>query len=123
MNKEFLNFVEELIKANPDLATKLRTPNVDIYLENLRNEPEKPAVTESGRVILKILQADFATISFKASDIAYAVGALESAPIAASPRAISGALRKLVNDGFCDKIGKDPITYTLTEKGKNFIID
>ena len=115
MNKEFLNFVEELIKANPDLATQLRTPNIDIYLDTLRNEPDKPALTENGKNILKVLQEEFATISFKSADVAASMGT--------SARGISGALRKLVNDGFCDKIGKDPITYTLTEKGKNFVID
>ena len=115
MNKEFLNFVEELIKANPDLATQLRTPNIDIYLDTLRNEPDKPALTENGKAILKVLQDEFTTVSFKSADVAASMGI--------SARGISGALRKLVNDGFCDKIGKDPITYTLTEKGKNFVID
>jgi DNA-binding PadR family transcriptional regulator len=40
-----------------------------------------------------------------------------------SSRTISGAMRKLVNDGFVEKIGKDPVIYTLTEKGKNYIIE
>jgi predicted transcriptional regulator len=29
-------------------------------------------------------------------------------------------MRKLVSDGFCEKIGENPIVYKLTEKGKNF---
>jgi predicted transcriptional regulator len=40
-----------------------------------------------------------------------------------SSRNISGALRKLVTDGFCEKMGQNPVVYTLTEKGKNFKID
>jgi predicted transcriptional regulator len=41
-----------------------------------------------------------------------------------SSRCVSGTMRKLVNDGFCDKIGANPIIYCLTEKGKNYkIID
>jgi predicted transcriptional regulator len=40
-----------------------------------------------------------------------------------SSRGVSGALRKLVNDGFCEKVGQDPVVYALTEKGKNFVID
>ena len=114
MNKEFLNFVEELMKANPDLATQLRTPNIDIYLDTLRNEPEKPVLTENGKAMLKVLQDEYTVVSFKAADIAESMGV--------TSRGASGTLRKLVTDGFCDKIGKDPITYTLTEKGKNFII-
>jgi Mn-dependent DtxR family transcriptional regulator len=37
-----------------------------------------------------------------------------------SSRTVSGALRKLVNDGFVEKIGQNPVIYTLTEKGKNY---
>ena len=36
---------------------------------------------------------------------------------------ISGAMRKLVSDGFVEKAGKDPIIYSLTEKGKEYEID
>ena len=32
-------------------------------------------------------------------------------------------LRKLVNDGFVEKVSNDPVIYILTDKGKNFIID
>jgi predicted transcriptional regulator len=38
-------------------------------------------------------------------------------------RSVSGAMRKLVSDGFCEKIGQDPVVYTITEKGKKFIIE
>ena len=38
-------------------------------------------------------------------------------------RAVSGAIRKLVTDGFVEKIGQNPATYTLTVKGKNYIIE
>ena len=40
-----------------------------------------------------------------------------------SSRAVSGAMRKLVTDGFVEKIGKDPTIYTITETGKNITID
>ena len=40
-----------------------------------------------------------------------------------SSRTVSGTLRKLVTDGFCEKIGQDPVIYTITEKGKEFIIE
>jgi hypothetical protein len=32
-------------------------------------------------------------------------------------------MRKLVTDGFCEKVGSDPVIYTITEKGKNYKID
>ena len=39
-----------------------------------------------------------------------------------SSRTVSGAMRKLVTDGFCEKVGADPVVYALTEKGKNYNI-
>ena len=35
-----------------------------------------------------------------------------------SSRAVSGAIRKLVTDGYVEKIGQEPVVYALTEKGK-----
>jgi DNA-binding PadR family transcriptional regulator len=32
-------------------------------------------------------------------------------------------MRKLVTDGFVEKIGQDPVYYSITEKGKNITID
>ena len=32
-------------------------------------------------------------------------------------------LRKLVDDGYVEKIGKDPIVYRLTEQGKNINLE
>jgi len=32
-------------------------------------------------------------------------------------------MRKLCNDGFCEKIGKDPCIFALTDKGKTFVIE
>ena len=52
---------------------------------------------------------------FKAKDIADGLGR--------SSRGISGTMRKLVNDGFCESMSKDPVIYMLTEKGKNYKIE
>ena len=54
-------------------------------------------------------------ITLKAREIAEA--------LFVSPRGVSGALRKLANDGFVDKMGESPVIYTITEKGKNFVIE
>ena len=52
---------------------------------------------------------------FKARDIANDLGI--------SSRGVSGSLRKLVTDGFCEKIGSSPAVYVITEKGKEYKID
>ena len=38
--------------------------------------------------------------------------------LTASSRTVSGAMRKLVTDGYVDKVGADPVVYAITEKGK-----
>ena len=112
---EFLDFVNKLIEASPVLAEELMTDNIKNYLTVLANEKPKPALTESGKTILSYLQQNIPEGPFKSSDVATG---LET-----SARGISGALRKLVTDGFVTKTGKDPIIYELTEKGRNFIIN
>ena len=36
---------------------------------------------------------------------------------------VSGAMRKLVTDGYMEKLGQDPVVYGLTETGKNIVIE
>ena len=115
MKQEFLNFVESLMNANPDLTKQLMTENIQAYLNILKDiKDEKPQLTENGKLILKYLQNNQDIKLWKAKDLAEQIGI--------SSRGTSGAMRKLVNDGFCEKIGQDPVIYTLTEKGKNFEI-
>lgn len=114
MENDFLTFLNRLMEANPDLTKELMTPGVEKYIEVLSTKAEKPELTEKGAEILSYLQRQIPEGPFKAIDI----GTGLSIPA----RSISGALRKLVLDGFCTKIGKDPIVYELTEKGRNYII-
>lgn len=115
MKQEFLNFLNALIAAAPDVAEELMTENVKAYIETLNNDKsDKPILTDNGKIILDYMQKNEAPM-WKAKDIAEG--------LFISSRGVSGALRKLVTDGFCEKVGKDPVVYSLTEKGKNYIID
>ena len=75
---------------------------------------DKPLFTENGKLILKFLQDNTETDIWKAKDIAEG--------LFVSSRTVSGALRKLVTDGFVEKMGENPVIYSLTEKGKNIEI-
>ena len=115
MKQEFLNFIETLIKENPDRANELMTENVKAYLDILKEvKDEKPILTDNGKLLLKYLQDNSDVKCWKAKDLAEQIGI--------SSRGASGAMRKLVNDGFCEKLGTNPVVYSLTEKGKNFTI-
>ena len=115
MKKEFLDFVNALIAAAPDVAEELMTENVKAYMDALTDKKsEKPEVTDHGKLILKYLQ-DAQPGIYKAKDIAEG--------LYVSSRNVSGAIRKLVTDGFVEKVGESPVLYTITEKGKNYTIE
>lgn len=109
--QEFVEFVDYLI-AHCSEPVEMSN-NVNDYLTALRESSEKedkPEFTDNGKAILKYLQ-EIPVGMYKARDIA------EGMFIA--PKSVSGAMRKLVTDGYVEKVGKDPIVYMITEKGKN----
>lgn len=115
MKQEFLNFLNALIEAAPDVANELMTENIKSYIEALSSSgAEKPEITDNGKIILKYLQTTNSSM-LKARDIAEG--------LFVSSRTVSGAMRKLVADGFVEKVGQDPAIYTITEKGKNYNIE
>ena len=115
MKQEFLNFLQALMKAAPDVAEELMTDNIKAYMDALMDSKnDKPELTDNGKVILDYMQKSDVPM-MKARDIAEG--------LFISSRAVSGSLRKLVNDGFCEKVGQDPVVYALTEKGRNYKID
>lgn len=116
MKVEFFNFVNELMKASPDVANSLMTDDIRTYLDMLAGEAkDKSELTENGKIILKYLQEHSDIRLWKSRDIADQLGI--------ASRSASGSMRKLVNDGYCEKLGENPVIYSLSEKGKNYIIE
>ena len=115
MKNEFVDFIEKLIEANPKVAEELMTPTIENYLTTLRVQEEKPEITDNGKLILGYMQENTSSVLLKSKDIAEG--------LYISSRAVSGSMRKLVTDGFVEKIGQNPAVYTLTEKGKNYNIE
>ena len=78
MKQEFLNFVESLMKANPELTNQLMTENIQAYLNILHDvKDEKPILTENGRLVLKYLQEHLDVKAWKAKEIAEQYGMTE----------------------------------------------
>lgn len=115
MKQEFIDFIDALIAAAPDVAKELMTDEVKAYLEALKQtDGDKPLFTDNGKLVLQGMQklnAEGTTMA-KAKDI--------GDELFISSRTVSGALRKLVTDGFVEKIGQNPTIYCLTEKGKSY---
>lgn len=74
-------------------------------------------MTENGVKILKIMQDNFEKYIniFTSKNI----GEI----LFMSPRSVSGSMKKLITDGLVEKIGSNPVSYGLTELGKNYQFD
>lgn len=112
--QEFIEFIEMVVenygKEMPEGAKR--------YFDAMKSTPEKekPIFTDGGKQILKYLQenhSDGGSVMAKA--IAEGMGV--------SSRSVSGAIRKLVNDGFVEKVSTDPVLYSITTKGIEVTID
>lgn len=112
--QEFLEFWNYLINS---AVPGVEVPeNVQAYIDALSSTSniEKSEFTDNGKNILMYLQS--APIAmYKARDIAEGMGV--------TSKGVSGAMRKLVTDGYVEKVGKDPVVYMITEKGKNVIFN
>ncbi len=112
--QEFIQFVENVVQEfNVEMPE-----NAQKYFDAMKNVPEKekPMFNDGGKQILKYLKDN------------HSVGeALAAKTIAEgmmiSSRSVSGSIRKLVTDGFVEKVSTDPVLYALTDKGNEVTID
>ena len=112
--QEFIDYVEKVMKNQKD---RIEMPkNVAIYWNALkeREDVSKPLFTENGKLILNHMRNNLDTPMWKARDIAEG--------LFISSKTVAGAMRKLVSDGFVEKIGDSPSIYEITEKGKTIEI-
>ena len=85
------------------------------YLNSLKNKKEKTGLTDNGKKILEYLK----TLPVGTPQTAKEIGEA----LFLSGRSVSGAMRKIVSDGYVDKEGKDPVRYALNQTGKELNID
>jgi DNA-binding MarR family transcriptional regulator len=107
------DFISEVNGMINSLGYEWQSESAKSYWEAFISvkEEDKPEFTDNGKLILKYMQDNSDKDNFKAKDIGEG--------LFVSSRTVSGAIRKLVTDGYVEKIGQDPVIYTLTEKGKN----
>lgn len=84
-----------------------------VYFEALKGgaDKEKPAFTENGKMVLQYMKDNKEVYNnlFKAKDVGEGMNI--------TSRTASGAMRKLVSDGYIEKMGENPVVYSLTDKG------
>lgn len=83
----------------------------------MSGDSSKPKFTENGKLVLRYLKDNKDTYNnlFKAKDVGEGLGI--------SSRTASGAMRKLVTDGYVEKVGADPVVYAITTEGIEVDID
>ena len=114
--EKFIDEISKLLQDNPE--NFLSSDALDFWNGlQITEDSEKPAFTENGKLILKYIQDNKASYNnlFKAKEIG------EGLKI--SSRTASGGMRKLVTDGYIEKVGSSPVVYSLTEKGSSAIIE
>ena len=113
--QEFIKYVEALMRGQEEPLEM--SEDVRLYWEAFcgTTETEKPMFTDNGKLILKWMQANTNEPMLRAKDIAEG--------LFINSRAVSGAMRKLVTDGFVEKLGENPVIYSITEKGKEIKIE
>lgn len=113
-NKEiFIKSIQEEIDNGMELPDEAIA-----YFEELKNgKASLGGLTVNGKIILGFLQNNFEQYNniFTSKNIAEKIGA--------PSRSVSGAIRKLVSDGYVRKLNSNPVSYELTDLGKDFQID
>lgn len=118
MNKKdsFIKIIQEEIFNRPDIWVENYPEDFEaakIYFEAFKGgaEKEKPAFTENGKMILQYMKDNNSAYNnlFKAKEIGEGLNI--------TSRTASGAMRKLVTDGYIERMGENPVIYALTEKG------
>lgn len=112
----FISIVQEIIFDNSLVYSKSCSDTFDLaekYFNKLKEEKKSSnKLTENGIKILKFMQENYEKCNnvFKAKEIAEG--------LFTSSRSVSGSMKKLINEGFVEKIGSDPVSYAITENGK-----
>ena len=117
MNKKekFVQEVEDFLKENDTTPEEQFSQDALDYWNALQisGDSGRPRFTDNGKLILVYMQKNKGTYNnlFKAKDVGEGLGI--------SSRTASGAMRKLVNDLYIEKVGENPVIYSLTDKGVN----
>lgn len=120
--EKFINFIQSEIFDNPiniyGEPWEEDWDDICSFWEDYKKCTTPPKdMTENGLKVLTWMQEHIEEMSnvFTAKEIGEG--------LFTSGRSISGSMKKLVNDGYVEKIGKSPVQYSLTEAGKLYHID
>jgi predicted transcriptional regulator len=127
------NFIKffNLLMEQEDLKELAQNNGVDLvdaknYFDNNVVTAVKTAtskstglVTENGKKVLSAMNRVLFPVNAEPHDSATA--AIIAEDLFISQKSLAGIMRKLITDEYVEKVGSEPITYALTEKGKDYL--
>ncbi len=126
MNKknEFINIVQTLVfdvlnNNYTDMFTDEQREAATAFWEEFKEGKVKNSseITENGKKVLSWMQENIENTNNQFTSKEIAEGLFTSG------RSIAGSMRKLVSDNYVEKIGQNPVQYSLTATGKAFKVD
>ncbi len=119
----FINMVEEILDVIEISSLRHEDYGFDMamdYFEELKENKastNKIELTENGAKILAYMQENSHKYNniFKSKEIAEG--------LFVSSRSVSGSMKKLITEGFVEKVGSNPTSYSITDKGKERILN
>ena len=116
MEKEIKEFLEQHFNHTVD-NYEFDQEDMDKLIAMFKGGNGSKTFTENGLKIFKCMRENeqkYINV-FKAKEI----GEL----LFMTPRSVSGSIKKLIHDGFVEKVGANPVAYGLTELGKSYEFD
>lgn len=108
--------MQEFLKELDNMGIKEQLSEKGLEFFNQLKEKSNNTFTENGKKILKCMQQNSEQYeTFNAKQL----GEL----LFMSPRSISGSIKKLLKDGYCEKTNLNPVTYKITKLGKETQLD
>ena len=116
MDKKII-FVKEIETALTENNITL-SEDAQAFFDALKTSNEnKGKLTENGKMILTYMKNNKEAYNNTFSAKAIGEG------MSISSRTASGALRKLSDDGYCDKLGVNPVLYSITPAGEELPLE
>ena len=111
--KIFIKVVDSFFKLNEETCDQDEIRQALEYYNTVFKAKSSKLITELGKRIIVCMRNDETHF-----DNVFGVNEIAE-NLETTQKSINGALRKLVNDGFVEKINTAPKKYKLTDKGLN----
>lgn len=112
--EHFLSEIQKILTDKNENIAGVLSPEAYSYWVELQNSKTSTGFTETGEKILRYMletEQKYSN-SFCAKTI--------SEGLFIPTRSVTGSMRKLVNEGYVEKIAEKPVAYAVTEKARTW---